>query len=90
MTGRFVNITSVKGRMAGPLDSTYTITKWAGEAFSDILRREMRRFGVRVVVVEPGDFGGLTGMLSQQTVRIYPLFVQLSRPREKTNIVDSA
>ena len=36
--------------------------KWAGEAFSDILRREMSRFGVKVVIIEPGDFGGLTGM----------------------------
>lgn len=64
-------MTSVKGRIALPVDAPYTVTKWAGEAFSDILRREMARFGIRVVIVEPGNFGGITGMLNEQNVLSY-------------------
>ena len=62
LAGRFITVTSVKGRLAISLDTAYAMMKWAGEAFSDILRREMNRFGVKVVIIEPGDFGGLTGM----------------------------
>ncbi|XP_052760123.1 D-beta-hydroxybutyrate dehydrogenase, mitochondrial-like [Mya arenaria] len=66
--GRIINVTSVKGRIALPSDVAYTTTKWAGEAFSDILRREMYRFGIRVVLIEPGNFGGITGMLNTETL----------------------
>ncbi|WAQ96886.1 BDH-like protein [Mya arenaria] len=66
--GRIINVTSVKGRIALPSDVAYTTTKWAGEAFSDILRREMYRFGIRVVLIEPGNFGGITGMLNTETM----------------------
>ena len=69
LPGRFVNITSVKGRLAVSLDSAYGMIKYAGEAFSDILRREMGRFGVKVAIIEPGDYGGLTGMGSEVAVR---------------------
>lgn len=70
MPGRVINITSVRGRLALPTDACYTPTKWAGEAFSDILRREMYRFGVKVIIIEPGNFGGLTGMLNKTNVII--------------------
>ncbi|KAH3869724.1 D-beta-hydroxybutyrate dehydrogenase, mitochondrial-like isoform X2 [Dreissena polymorpha] len=66
--GRIINVTSVKGRIALPADVCYTTTKWAGEAFSDILRREMKRFGIKVVIVEPGNFGGITGMLNDKNI----------------------
>jgi NAD(P)-dependent dehydrogenase (short-subunit alcohol dehydrogenase family) len=52
--GRIVNISSIGGRVALPLMSPYNASKFALEAISDSLRRELRRFGVEVVVVEPG------------------------------------
>ncbi|XP_061177363.1 D-beta-hydroxybutyrate dehydrogenase, mitochondrial-like [Saccostrea echinata] len=61
--GRIVNNTSVKGRVSLPRISVYGITKYGGENFSDCLRLEMRKFGVKVVIVEPGEFGGVTGIL---------------------------
>ncbi|XP_060561667.1 D-beta-hydroxybutyrate dehydrogenase, mitochondrial-like [Ruditapes philippinarum] len=60
--GRVINVTSAKGRIALPSDAPSTITQWAVEAFSDILRREMCRFGIKVVIIEPGHFAGITGM----------------------------
>lgn len=53
-----------------PVASAYTMAKYAGEAFSDGLRLEMRKFGVKVVVVEPGNFGGATGMLNENSVSV--------------------
>ena len=69
--GRIVNVTSVKGRIAVPHDVGYCVTKYATEAFSDILRREMHKFGINVSVIEPGYFDGATGMLTKEYVRMY-------------------
>src|ERR671930_442264 len=52
--GRIVNISSIGGRIALPLAGPYAASKFALEAVSDSLRRELRGQGVEVVVVEPG------------------------------------
>ena len=52
--GRVVNISSVGGKVAMATYGPYAGTKFALEAVSDSLRREMAPFGVGVVVVEPG------------------------------------
>jgi 3-hydroxybutyrate dehydrogenase len=59
-----VNITSVRGRIAEPFTGAYASTKYATEAFSDILRLEMKKFGVSVSIVEPGNFGGATDSIN--------------------------
>ncbi|KAL3877401.1 hypothetical protein ACJMK2_035112 [Sinanodonta woodiana] len=66
--GRVVNVTSAKGKLSLPSCSVYGISKYGGETFSDCLRLEMRKFGVKVVIIEPGNFGGATGMLSSKTL----------------------
>ncbi|XP_068213788.1 D-beta-hydroxybutyrate dehydrogenase, mitochondrial-like isoform X3 [Palaemon carinicauda] len=67
-SGRIVNVTSVEGRMAGPLVSAYDLTKFAMEGFSDSLRHEMRRFGVNVCLVEPGNFTAGTNLNTDEAV----------------------
>ncbi|MDH2387277.1 SDR family oxidoreductase [Streptomyces sp. HNM0663] len=52
--GRVVNISSVGGKVAMATFGPYAGTKFALEAVSDALRREVTPLGVRVVVVEPG------------------------------------
>ena len=52
--GRVINISSVGGRIAMATYGPYAGTKFALEAVSDSLRREIAPFGVHVVVVEPG------------------------------------
>jgi len=52
--GRVVNMSSIGGRVANPLFGPYSATKFALEAVSDSLRREVAAHGVRVVSIEPG------------------------------------
>jgi NAD(P)-dependent dehydrogenase (short-subunit alcohol dehydrogenase family) len=53
-SGRIVNVTSVGGKMWEPLGSWYHATKFAVEGLSDCLRVEVSRFGIDVIVIEPG------------------------------------
>ncbi|NXJ99262.1 RDH16 dehydrogenase, partial [Corythaixoides concolor] len=53
--GRVVNVASVMGRVSF-FGGGYCISKYGVEAFSDCLRLEMRNFGVKVSVIEPGYF----------------------------------
>lgn len=53
-SGIIVNVTSMGGRVAIPLDSIYHGTKFALEGISESIRYETLPFGIRVVMVEPG------------------------------------
>jgi NADP-dependent 3-hydroxy acid dehydrogenase YdfG len=52
--GTVINVSSVAGQVSFPFFGPYTGSKHAVEAISDALRVELRPFGVRVVVIEPG------------------------------------
>lgn len=52
--GRLVNVSSIGGRVAFPTYGAYAAAKFALEGFSDVLRREVGRLGVKVIVIEPG------------------------------------
>ncbi|MFB9125741.1 oxidoreductase [Paraburkholderia dipogonis] len=51
--GRIVNISSVLGFIPGPYLGHYTSSKHALEGLSESLDHEVRRFGIRVAIVEP-------------------------------------
>lgn len=53
-SGTVVNISSVGGKFAMATYGPYAASKFALEAASDSLRREVAPLGVKVVVVEPG------------------------------------
>jgi NAD(P)-dependent dehydrogenase (short-subunit alcohol dehydrogenase family) len=52
--GRIVNISSVSGRIAPPFMAPYAASKFALEAISDCMRRELYPFGIDVIVIQPG------------------------------------
>jgi NAD(P)-dependent dehydrogenase (short-subunit alcohol dehydrogenase family) len=53
-SGRIINMSSMGGRLTFPGAGIYHATKYALEAMSDVLRWEVRPFGIDVVVIEPG------------------------------------
>jgi NADP-dependent 3-hydroxy acid dehydrogenase YdfG len=52
--GRIVNIGSMGGRLTFPGGGLYHATKYSVEAISDALRFEVRGFGIKVILIEPG------------------------------------
>jgi len=52
--GKIINISSISGLRANPFVGPYSASKFALEAFSDSLRRELLIYGIDVVLIEPG------------------------------------
>jgi NAD(P)-dependent dehydrogenase (short-subunit alcohol dehydrogenase family) len=55
-SGVIVNVGSLAGLVARPYGGLYSATKHAVEAISEALHFECAQFGIRVAVVEPGQF----------------------------------
>jgi NAD(P)-dependent dehydrogenase (short-subunit alcohol dehydrogenase family) len=53
-SGCIVNVTSVVGRLSLATHAAYSSSKFALEAASESLAQELKAFGVRVAIVEPG------------------------------------
>lgn len=53
-SGCIVNVSSIAGLVSVPFVGAYCASKFALEAFSNALRLELRRDGIRVVLIEPG------------------------------------
>jgi NAD(P)-dependent dehydrogenase (short-subunit alcohol dehydrogenase family) len=55
-SGHFLQISSIGGITAFPGVGAYHMSKWALEAFSQSLSREVAGFGIHVTLIEPGGF----------------------------------
>jgi len=52
--GKIINISSIGGKVTLPMGSWYHASKFALEGLSDALRKEVKSFGIDVIVIEPG------------------------------------
>ncbi|WP_462264132.1 SDR family oxidoreductase [Mucilaginibacter sp.] len=55
-SGMIINISSLAGLFGLPYQSMYSASKYAVEGYSESLRMELRKTGIKVVVINPGDF----------------------------------
>lgn len=53
--GRIVFVSSIGGRIAFPFGGPYHASKFGTEAIGDVFRQELRPWGLRVAIVEPGS-----------------------------------
>jgi NAD(P)-dependent dehydrogenase (short-subunit alcohol dehydrogenase family) len=54
--GLIINFSSIGGLMGLPFHAFYSAFKFAIEGFSETLRMEVRKFNIKVVLINPGDF----------------------------------
>ena len=99
--GKIINISSISGRRAHPFVAPYTASKFAVEAFSDALRREMLLYGVDVILIEPGpiktaiwnkvpdlDDNQFTGTDYEHSLRkFYKMFIEMGKKGFDADII---
>ncbi|WP_377273184.1 SDR family oxidoreductase [Peterkaempfera sp. SMS 1(5)a] len=78
--GHIINVSSLAGRMALPGLSAYVAGKYALEGMSQALAVEVASFGVRVTVVEPGQFATRYGAALAETAVRIPAYTAVTEP----------
>jgi len=66
--GYLINISSIAGLVGVPFQGLYSASKFAIEGLTESLRAEVRPYGVRVALIEPGDFH--TGFTAQRSIAV--------------------
>ncbi|CDN42885.1 SDR family NAD(P)-dependent oxidoreductase [Paenibacillus sp. P22] len=74
-SGHIVGVSSAMGLVAAPLIGFYCASKWAVEALHDSLAQEVKDFGIKVTLLEPGafatDFGSALSMKRSRGLEAY-------------------
>jgi NAD(P)-dependent dehydrogenase (short-subunit alcohol dehydrogenase family) len=72
-SGHFIQFSSIGGRVGGsPGLAAYQTAKFGVEGFSEVLNNEVKPFGVKVTIIEPGGFRTDWGGSSMQTAPVGP------------------
>lgn len=87
--GRILHIGSILGRIPGPFMTAYVAAKHALAGYSESLDHEIREFGIRSLLVEPGHIA--TGFadhseIDEQTQQAYPASFAKMRTTMQENI----
>ncbi len=66
-SGHILGVSSTLGHMASPLIGQYCATKWAFEALHESLAQEVKAFGIKVTLIEPGAYATDFGKSAKRT-----------------------
>jgi len=85
-----INISSIAGEMGLPYRGAYSSSKFAVEGYSESLSMELKPFGIRVCLVQPGDFATSINdnrMVAKSVdLKLYPDFYRMNeRVKEEVN-----
>jgi len=85
-SGAIINVTSVAGKISVSPMAPYGASKFALEALSEVLAQELRAFGVRVAIVEPGiiDTRMARNIEGMEGSKVYPQVRRLAALFEGT------
>ena len=77
--GKIIALSSIGGLMGLPFQGFYSASKFAIEGYCEALRLEVKSFGIKVVVLRPGDFAtGFTGsrkkVANEVALQSYPIY----------------
>lgn len=81
-SGRIINMSSLAGLVALPFQAFYSASKYAIEAYTEVLRIEAKPHGIHVSMIEPGDYAtGFTASrrLTAASVASSPYYQRLTR-----------
>ncbi|MBB5016040.1 SDR family oxidoreductase [Rehaibacterium terrae] len=89
--GHIVNVASVAAWLCTPGAATYSATKAAVRAFSEALRKEAIRFGIRVTVISPGVVATeLTDHIADARIRsAYLQWTEGFEPLQSEDVADA-
>jgi NAD(P)-dependent dehydrogenase (short-subunit alcohol dehydrogenase family) len=74
-SGHFLGVSSTLGIIAMPLIGFYSASKWAVEALHESLAHEVKDFGIKVTLIEPGayatEFGSPASLKQSEGMEAY-------------------
>lgn len=70
-SGKIINVSSMAARFSTPFTGWYHASKYSVEALSDALRLEVKEFGIKVVIVEPGLIKTNWGIIHSDNINKY-------------------
>ncbi|MBX7052647.1 MAG: SDR family oxidoreductase [Flavobacteriales bacterium] len=72
--GYIINITSLAAQMGLPFRGIYSASKFAVEGYSESLSQEVTQFGIKVIIIEPGDFNTNINQTRKVTAQVDPAY----------------
>lgn len=85
-SGLIVNTSSIAGKIVLPFGGWYHVSKFSVEALSDALRMELKPFGIKVSMIEPGGIGTDWGVIAARHLKES----SVGTPYEKAALNESA
>lgn len=86
--GKILCFSSIGGLIGLPYQGLYSASKFAIEGYCEALRLEVRDFGIKVILIEPGDFATnftaqRKSVATEQAAAIYPSYERSLKGIEK-------